>query len=101
MSQSYGDFATPHKISRITPTQICVQINDWLEQKFKIQNGASVVSDAWTRQYIIEPTSRRYEQYEIAILERKAIDIKNKLQIPRDKETLTKFIADMSKYIKQ
>lgn len=98
-TEKYSQPDTPQIISRITPSSIFLRITDTYEERYRKSDGRSVGGSAWDTQWLRPCTPKREELWIIERLKRKAVNLRNKLLIPQDKDMLIKFIEALKPFV--
>jgi len=93
VSQSFSRTPEKEMVSRVTATQVFIRLNERYEKAFRKKDGYNVGGSSFHRNRIFMPTDEIRARVELAELMQKARNLREKLAIPRDKETLLKFIA--------
>ena len=103
ISQSYGQAPQKATVLRTTATMVLVATpsNPKYEQRFYKETGWSVGASQYHRNYLIQPSDEVRERIEIEKLQAIAVHLRNRLAIPKDKETLKAFIAAMREFVKE
>lgn len=96
VSQRYGGAPVPAKVTRVTPTQIVIDI--WKDAKFKRSTGRLIGGSTWDSRYLIQPTDKNRERAQIAFLKAKARRIVDKMKFPEDRGTLEAMIAALAPF---
>ena len=100
-TRSYGQVHELRTVIRTTPTMVVIcegQRIDGVkvEGRYQRKSGRGISGDAWSRQYITEPTPRIKEEIAVDALKRNALTLRESLPVPTDRAGLEAFIAALT-----
>ena len=98
-TEKYSRPDSPQTISRVTSNSIFLRITNTYEERYRKSDGRSVGGSVWDTQWLRPCTPEREEKWIVERLKRKAVNLRDKLLIPQDKETLIKFIEALKPFV--
>jgi len=97
-TEQYSTPDSPQIVSRVTKATIFIKQGSY-EEKFRRSDGRSIGSDVWNTHWLIQYTPELKEQWELYVLRKRAERLPTELIIPKDKESLVKFIEALQPFL--